>query len=150
MYTGITEPILEEQTLPVVALHDEDGERGYERVARVPGESEQFAQLCDVSLEPREQLRLCLAHAFAGELGLDVNRRGHEARGCVEDRVCGTRRFEESHLVWMGQSQADGEVDPAVRALCALAVFWEVECFGLYRGDGAAITDRVSSLHSLL
>jgi hypothetical protein len=122
MYTGITKPILEEQTLPVVALHDEDGERGYRRVARMPGEGEQFAQLCDVSLKPREQLRLRLAHAFPGELGLDVHRRGHESRRRVEGRVRRTRRSEESHLVWIGQSQADREVDPAVRALYALAV----------------------------
>jgi hypothetical protein len=51
-----------------------------------------------------------------------VHRRGHESRRRVEGRVRRTRRSEESHLVWIGQSQADREVDPAVRALYALAV----------------------------
>jgi hypothetical protein len=121
------EPVFEEQTIPVMALHDEDGEHGYRRVARVARKSEQFAQLCDMSREPREKLGLCLAHAFSTELCLDVHCYGHESCRRVEGGVRSARPSEKSPFVLIRQAQAHGEVDPAVGTLCALAEFWEVE-----------------------
>jgi hypothetical protein len=76
-WTSAANPTLHAPTRFVpTTVHDEDGEHGYRRVTRVARKSEQFAQLCDMSREPREKLGLCLAHAFSTERCLDVQ--GHD------------------------------------------------------------------------